>query len=119
MAERRPGECFAPGGYFVALRSRVRPERSAGLREAYEFRVDGRVFEVRVEDGECTTSEGSASQAPTAVFTMGVETLDQLLADQITATRAIADGSVQVTGDALALARFQEVFPPPDVPSAC
>ena len=118
MADRRPGDHLSPGAYFVALRERFRPERSAGLREAYEFRVDGRVFEVRVEDGECTTSEGSASQPPAAAFTMGAETLELLFAGQITAVQAIAEGSVQVAGDEQALARFQELFPPPDIPLA-
>jgi DNA-binding HxlR family transcriptional regulator/putative sterol carrier protein len=114
MGPRRPGEHLAPGAYFVAIRERFRPERAAGLREAYEFRVNGRVFEVRVEDGTCTTSEGSANR-PVAVFTMSAEVLDQLFLGQLTAAQAIADGSVQVTGDPGALARFQDLFPPLDI----
>jgi DNA-binding HxlR family transcriptional regulator/putative sterol carrier protein len=113
MGPRRPDEHLSLGAYFLAFRERFRPERAAGLREAYEFRVDGRVFEVRVDDGTCMTSEGSANGAA-AVFTMSVEVLDQLFVGQVTATEAIADGSVQVAGDAQALARFEEVFPAPD-----
>jgi DNA-binding HxlR family transcriptional regulator len=115
MGPRRPAEHLAPGAYFVALRERFRPERSTGLHEAYEFRIDGRVFEVRIEDGTCTTSEGSANR-PIAVFTMSAEMLDQIFLGQVTATQAIADASVQVAGDTQALARFQNVFPPLDTP---
>lgn len=114
MGPRRADERLSPGAYFVAIRERFRPERAAGLHEAYEFRVDGRVFEVRVDHGTCTTSEGSAN-APVAVFTMRAEALNQFFLGQVTATQAIADRSVQVTGDSGALARFQEVFPPPDI----
>jgi DNA-binding HxlR family transcriptional regulator/putative sterol carrier protein len=113
MGPRRSDEHLSSGAYFVALRERFRPERAAGLHEAYEFRVDGRVFEVRVDDGTCTTSEGSAN-GPVAMFTMNAEALNQLFLGQVTAAQAIADGSVQVAGDARALARFQKVFPPPD-----
>lgn len=114
LGSRRPDEHLAPGAYFVAIRERFRPERAAGLYEAYEFRVDGRVFEVRVEDGTCTTSEGSANR-PDAVFTMSADVLDQLFLGQLTAAQAIADGSAQVAGDPDSLARFQDLFPPFDL----
>lgn len=109
MGPRRPDEHLSVGAYFVAFRERFRPERAVGLREAYEFRVDGRVFEVRVDGQTCTTSEGSANGSA-AVFTMGAEALDQLFVGEVTAAQAIADGSVQVAGDAGALTRFQDVF---------
>lgn len=113
MGPRRAEEHLSPGAYFVAFRERFRPERAASLHEAYEFRVDGRVFEVRVDHGTYTTSEGNAI-APAAAFTMGAEALNRIFLGQVTAAQAIADGSVQVTGDAGALARFLDVFPTPD-----
>lgn len=72
--------------------------------------LDGRVFEVRVDDRTCTTSEGSASR-PAVLFTMGAESLDQLFVGGLTAVQAIADGSVKVAGDAGAITRFQDMFP--------
>jgi DNA-binding HxlR family transcriptional regulator len=116
MGQRRRAEHLSPGAYFVAIRGRFRPDRAARLREAYEFRVDGRVFEVRLDNETCTTSEGTAN-GPVAVFTMDVETLNQLFLSEVTAAKAIRDGTVQVAGDAAALARFQDVFPPPDIRS--
>lgn len=108
---RRPGEHLSPGAYFIAMRERFRPEQAPALREAYEFRIEGRVFEVRVDQATCITSEGGAT-APNAVFTMGVETLDQLFVGGVTAADLIAQGLVKVDGDVKALARFQTLFPP-------
>jgi DNA-binding HxlR family transcriptional regulator len=111
MCERKPNDYLAPGGYFVGFRERFQPVQSAGLHESYEFRVDGRVFEVRVDDGIATTTEGSATR-PTAVFTMDVDVLDDLFLGQISAEQAITNGRVNVSGDWGALARFQRMFPP-------
>ena len=105
MDRREPDQHLSAGAYFVAIREWFRPERVKGLREAYEFRVDGRVFEVRVSDSACTTSEGSANGA-TAILTMSVETLDRLLRGEVNAAEAIADGRVKVEGDESALIRF-------------
>lgn len=112
MGPRRPDEHVSVGAWFIAIRERFRPERAQGLREAYEFRIDGRVFEVRLDGETCATSEGSAN-APVAVFTMDAETLDEILRGSTTAPQAIADMRVEINGDAEALARFQEVFPLP------
>jgi DNA-binding HxlR family transcriptional regulator/putative sterol carrier protein len=112
MGPRRPDEHLAPGAYFIALRERFRPERARDIHETYEFRVDGRVFEVRVDGGTCTTSEGSAHR-PAAIFTMSAETLNRIFLGQVTAAKAIAEGSVQVAGDKEALKRFQAMFQPP------
>jgi DNA-binding HxlR family transcriptional regulator/putative sterol carrier protein len=111
MGPQREDEKLSIGAYFIALRERFRPERATGLHEAYEFRVDGRVFEVRVDDGACTTSEGSGAR-PTATFAMDVETLNAIFLGEVTAEQATADGRVEVTGDAEALSRFQEMFAP-------
>jgi DNA-binding HxlR family transcriptional regulator len=114
MAERRPDDQLSPGAYFVAMRARFQPEQGRGLRETYEFRVAGRVFEVRVEDGRCTTSEGRAV-APDAVFTMDVETLDRIFFGQLSPGEAIESGAVTIAGERDALARFQRLFRPPDL----
>jgi alkyl sulfatase BDS1-like metallo-beta-lactamase superfamily hydrolase len=114
LSERRPDDELSPGAYFVALRARFQPEESRGLRETYEFRVAGRVFEVRVDDGTCTTSEGRASTAD-AVFAMDVETLNAIFFGQLRAEEAIRSGAVAASGDPKALARFQRIFCPPHV----
>jgi DNA-binding HxlR family transcriptional regulator len=110
--KQRPGEHLSPGAYFIAIRERFRPEQASTLREVYEFRVDGRVFEVRLEEGACTTTEGGAN-APNAIFTMNVATLNRLFVGDVTAAALIAEGAVEIDGDSEALGRFQALFPPP------
>jgi DNA-binding HxlR family transcriptional regulator len=110
MGEQHPGDHLAAGAYFVALRGRFNPELAAGLRETYEFRVDGRVFEVRVEDGKCSTTEGRATGSA-ATFTLDVQTLNDLFFARLTAGEALAGGRVRVSGDHDALPRFLALFP--------
>jgi DNA-binding HxlR family transcriptional regulator len=118
LGRLRPEDHLSVGAYFVAMRARFRADLAAAMRESYEFRVDGRVFEVRVEDGRCTTSESGAA-SPIAVFTMDVRTLNDLFLGWVAAAQAIADGRVEVAGDPDALARFQDLFPRPQlVPAA-
>lgn len=116
MGPIRPDEYLSPGAFFIALRARFEPENAAGLREAYEFRIDGRVFEVRVEDGVCVTSEGRAN-APVATITLDVETFTEIFFGRLTAEEALGSERVQVTGDKAALARFQKAFPPLQIPT--
>ena len=109
MGPRRDGEHLSTGAYFIALRERFRPDRAADLKENYELRVDGRVFEVAVDHKTCTTKEASANR-PSAVFTMDSDALNRLFLGELTAAEAVKNESVRVTGDPAALARFQELF---------
>ena len=121
MALGRWGARFLPGGprktdilvpraYFVAIRAAFRPEQAVGLRETYEFRIgDLGVFEVRVEDGRCSTAERQASH-PDAVFSMGVDTLNALLFQMVKPEQAVSSGKVRVKGDPAALERFIKIF---------
>lgn len=121
MALGRWGSRYLPGGpkktdvlvpraYFVAIRAAFRPELAQGLRESYEFRIGGLgVFEVRVDNGKAVTAERQAAN-PDAVFTMDVQTLNNLLFHVISPAKAIASGKVTVDGDQEALERFIKLF---------
>jgi DNA-binding HxlR family transcriptional regulator len=110
MAAPRGDDRLSVGAYFIALRARFRPDLAGDLSEAYEFRVDGRVFEVRIERGRCYTSEGQAG-ARVASFEIDAEALNDVFMAHMTAAEAIASGRVTVSGDPDALARFQALFP--------
>jgi DNA-binding HxlR family transcriptional regulator/putative sterol carrier protein len=111
LLDAAPGEqeVVPTAALFVAMRVMFKPENAAGLRETYEFRVDGHVFEVRVADGQVTTREGSAP-APDAVFTMAARTLLALLREGLSAPEALQSGRVQLEGDPQALERFVAAF---------
>lgn len=109
LSEKRESDTLVPRAYFVAIRSRFRPEFAVELAEAYELRVDEHVFEVLVKDGRCTTREGGSIN-PDAVITLGVETLDALLLHGLPPRDAIADGRITMTGDPSLLERFVRMF---------
>ncbi len=114
----RSDDRLVPSAYFVAMRASFRPELADGLRETYEFRIGGRVFEVAVDGGRCTTSEGRAGR-PDVVLSMDVETLNGLLLEGLPPSDALTSGQVSVSGDPDALARFVRLFvirPRPVVP---
>src|SRR5436305_4664625 len=85
-------DMMVPRAYFVAIRAAFRPELARGVRESYEFRIGNLgVFEVRVNDGACVTAERQAS-SPDAVFSLAVETLNDLLFQTLSPAKAISSG---------------------------
>jgi DNA-binding HxlR family transcriptional regulator/putative sterol carrier protein len=107
-----PEDALMPRAYFVAMRSLFRPGGDAAANVTYEIRVGGLVFEVRVEDGRCSTREGEAT-SPDAVMTTDVTTLHALLMEDLPARSALAGGLAQVTGDPAHLTRFAAMFAHP------
>ncbi len=105
----RADDTLVPSAYFVAMRASFKPDLAAALKETYEFRVDGRVFEVRVDNGSCTTSEGRTSN-PDVVLTMDVQALNALLLEGLSPSEAIASERVTVHGDPQALTRLVRMF---------
>ncbi|WP_229900069.1 winged helix-turn-helix transcriptional regulator [Streptomyces hiroshimensis] len=65
----RPGERFQLGWLLGCVRAGFRPELARGLHETYEFRVDGDVFHLRVDDGTLDVRHGSAAEAACVVST--------------------------------------------------
>jgi DNA-binding HxlR family transcriptional regulator len=106
----RQTDTLAPGAYFVAMRAVFSPELAAGMRDIFELRIGGRVFEVRIDAGRCSTSEGQATD-PDVVLRMDVETLNALLLEGLPPAEALAGGRVELTGDPNALERFVRAFP--------
>ncbi len=109
MGAPRKTDALVPRAYFVAMRGTFRPEAAAGINETYEVRIADLLFEVRVERGRLTTSEGRATN-PDAVMTLDVETLNALLFGLLTPAAALASGRVQINGDAHALERLVGLF---------
>ena len=109
LGSPRDDDTFPIDAYLVAIQASFNREAAAGLDETYELRVGGRVFEIRVADGECSVVQGSARE-PDAVFTMNVMTLNGLLKEGDSPEKALAAGHVSVSGDRNALNRFVRMF---------
>lgn len=109
LGKPRDTDTFPIDAYLVAMQASFKPEAAAGVNETYELRVGGRVFDIRVADGECSIVQGSARN-PDAVFTMNVITLNALLKEGQSQEKALTAGQVTVSGDQWALDRFMRMF---------
>jgi DNA-binding HxlR family transcriptional regulator/putative sterol carrier protein len=93
-----------PTWAMVALQSSLQPEAASGPRETYEFRVDGELFQVRVEGGEAEARRGSAAD-PDLIVSGDTETLLSIAAGRLAPAEAVDTGAIRVEGDRQALAR--------------
>lgn len=109
LGEPHDDDVMVASAYFVAMRSSFKADLARDVKETYQFLVGGRVFEVAVDNGTCTTSEGHTSM-PDVVFSMEVETLNALLLEGLSAEEAVGSGRVVVSGDPASLTRFVRAF---------
>jgi DNA-binding HxlR family transcriptional regulator len=105
----RDDDFLVPSAYFVAMRATFRPELAVGMNESFEFRMAGRVFWVKVQEGSCSTGEGQPGPVD-VVFTLDATILNALLVQGLSPRSAIRDKGVKVEGDPEALDRFVQVF---------
>jgi DNA-binding HxlR family transcriptional regulator len=109
MGQPKRTDVMVPRAYFIAMRGVYDAQAAAGITETYEVRIDDLVFEIRVEDGRLTTSEGRTSH-PDATFSMTVETLNALMFQLITPAAVLATGRVKIEkGDQKALERLFKI----------
>ena len=108
LGEPRPDEIVTVDSLTMALRTTFRPEAAAGLRAAYELRLDPVVLHARVADGRLTVGEGPLPEADLVIETG--PGLKALMAGEITPSEAIQQGQVRLTGDPALLERFVKVF---------
>ena len=115
-AGRRSVEILGPhlggeertGGVLGAVRALVRPEAAAGVRESYEFSVDGFVFHLDVDDGRVDVEWGAADD-PACSTRMDLATFLEFPAGRLTIEAALAEGRVSVEGDMEAAMRAAAV----------
>ena len=108
LARPRPTDAMLPDPFFLSLHASFRPEEAA-REETYEFHVDDRVYSVAVAKGHVRIAQGPVP-SPDAVISSDAGTLFALRRRELTPARAIANGSVKVTGARGALERFVAAF---------
>ena len=86
-----------------------RSDAAKDVRETYEFRIEGEVFHVRVEDGGMEAKQGSAPKAD-LVITCDAEAFLAVSSRSISPRHAASSGRMEIQGDPAALARCFEIF---------
>ena len=94
----KAGESANPGWLLQLLEAGADRAAARGVRESYQFCVDGSVLHVHVDNGEVTAHEGPATD-PAIVSTTDFDTFLALGARDITPAQAVADGRLEFEGD--------------------
>jgi DNA-binding HxlR family transcriptional regulator len=105
------GEHFRLGWLMRSLEVMFRPDLAAGVHDTYEFRLDGEVFHVRVDDGRVRVRQGPAPD-PDFVVETDVATFVAMGAGVIDPTEAAASGRARFEGDMQAGMRSGELLGP-------
>jgi DNA-binding HxlR family transcriptional regulator len=99
-----------------AMMGAFRPGAARGVCETYEFRIDGLVFQIRVDDDTVELEFGSASEPDLRIST-DKETLAALISRQLSPSQAVRRGKAQLQGDLDVAERWVEILGLP-VPTA-
>lgn len=108
LGEARADEIVTVDSLVMALRTTFQAHAARGVDLGFELRFGEVVLHAHVADGTVTVGEGPLP-APDLVISTG-PALRALLAGELAPADAIADGSVQVSGDPQLLTRFTELF---------
>lgn len=103
------GDVVSPEWVLISLRTRFRPEASAGVNEAYEIRIGDDIMHLHVANERVVTAPGSAD-APALVINMDEEALVALGVGRVSLLDAAAKGILTVDGTTEALFRFARLF---------
>lgn len=104
------GSLEGGGGILGVLRASFRPELAVGVRQTYDFCVDGVSFHARVDDGEIAVEPGPAED-PALAMTTDLGTFLGLGIQQ-DLEEAIGAGRVELKGDYEVAKRALELFAP-------
>src|SRR3954454_17235139 len=106
---------FRPGWAVFPLAYMADTAAAQGVRETYEFRIDGETSHLRVADGIVEPRNGAA-QRPDLVVTMDAPTLRELFFEDLSAVEGLTSGRIAVEGAPEVLGRAMAILAggPPD-----
>ena len=109
LGERRAEESFHPRWAAMAMATLADRDAMKGVRETYQYVVDETAFHFIVDDGSIEVHDGRADD-PTVVVTTDEDTWADIATGKTSASSAVADGSLTVTGDRRAAKRLGKIF---------
>jgi predicted DCC family thiol-disulfide oxidoreductase YuxK/putative sterol carrier protein len=111
--DRTLGTTIGLRGIFKGMERTFVPEKSDGVRAdiQYELRVHGELkrWVVRIADRTITTGPG-VSPKPALTLRMDLPVFARIIAGQIDAPQAFADGKIQLEGDVELAVKMAEMF---------
>jgi DNA-binding HxlR family transcriptional regulator len=107
-------EVFTLDSAVLSLYTTFRPEAAIAVQVAYEIHYGDMVVHAVVDDGVLKAAAGPLPDADLVI--RPVDSLKPLMAGEMTAADALADGVVEVEGDAVLLELFTRMFHIPAAP---
>ena len=111
LGSPKPSDTFRLSWLLRSMEGAFRPEAAKGIRETYEFRIDGEVLHVRVDDGTVAVRQGHA-EGPDCIVTSDLETFMAVAGKLMSPEEAVASGRSHLEGDAEAAMRSVEILGP-------
>lgn len=109
LGDRDPEESFRPRWPTLAMAALADREAARGVRETYQFLVDGSAFHFAIDDGAIELHDGEARE-PAVTWETDEETWASIAAGTVKASSAVAAGALRVSGDAQAAMRLRRIF---------
>jgi DNA-binding HxlR family transcriptional regulator len=107
-----PGEQFRLEYLLPILEDVANEEAARGIRETYEFHIDGAVFHVEVDDGKVTIRPGPPAGPPDLLVETDFQTFAEVGFGTITPEEAVATGRGRQEGDPAAAERALQILAP-------
>ena len=107
----QPQDSFRVDWLLGCLRASFRPELASAVRESYEFRVDGEVFHIRIEDGNLDVRHGPAADRA-CVISADLTSLLAVGGQLLALDDAETQGVVHIEGDRSAAVRAITIIGP-------
>jgi DNA-binding HxlR family transcriptional regulator len=107
-----PGETFRLEYLLPILEDMVDEESARGVRETYEFHIDGAVFHVEVDDGNVAIRPGPPAGPPDLLVETDFQTFAEVGFGTLTPEEATAAGRGHSEGDPAAMERALEILGP-------
>ena len=98
IGELQDEDELRPAWVMVALRSLLEPGAACGPREAYELRIDGETFHLRVGGGAVEARQGPADD-PDVVISGDAGAFLALTAGRLAVEEALGSGRIRIEGD--------------------
>lgn len=102
---------FNPTWIMYGMKIYFRPSEAQGVNETYEFRIDGIVFHVLIQNGALYTSHGSAI-TPDLIIETDTNNLVTLMRMEKDLTELVDSGDLKFQGDKKSFARLLDICGP-------
>ncbi len=109
IGDRKPGESFRARWPAVAMAGLADRDAARGVRETYQFLVDGSAFHFTVDDGAIEVHDGQTPE-PAVTWRMDEDTWAAIATGKMNAAEALTGGGLTLEGDPKAAERLRRIF---------